>query len=217
MYKPISLCSMIYKTITKIASNRLKTILPNLIGLTQISFVLRQNITENIIIAQEIIHNMLQKKGKRGQILIKVDLEKAYDCLSWSFIREPLCEVRLPAGLICFIMYCISLVTMQILWNGQCTSRGIRQGDLFSPYIFVLCIERQLPGLTVRSKAVVGSPFTFLAEVFPSPISSFLDDLLLFAEASCDQATVIHEVLYSFCDISDENVNNKKTQFFFSP
>lgn len=98
MYKPISLCSMIYKTITKIASNRLKTILPNLIGLTQISFVLGQNITENIIIAQEIIHNMLQKKGKRGQILIKVDLEKAYDCLSWSFIRETLCEVRLPAG-----------------------------------------------------------------------------------------------------------------------
>lgn len=80
MYRPISLCSMIYKTITKIASNRLKTI------------------TENIIIAQEIIHNMLRKKGERGQILIKVDLEKAYDRLSWSFIRETLCEVRLPAG-----------------------------------------------------------------------------------------------------------------------
>lgn len=104
---------------------------------------------------------------------------------------------------------------MQILWTGRSTSRGIRQDDIFSPYIFVLCIERQLPGLTVWSKAVVGSPFTFLAEVFPSPISSFLEDLLLFAEASCDQATVIHEVLYSFCDISDENVNNKKTQFFF--
>lgn len=82
---------MIYKTITKIASNRLKTILPNLIALTQISFVPGQNITKNIIIAQEIIHNMLRKKGKRGQILIKVDLEKAYDRLSWSFIRETLC------------------------------------------------------------------------------------------------------------------------------
>ena len=75
---------------------------------------------------------------------------------------------------------------MQILWNGQCTSRGIKHGDIFSPDIFVLCIERQLPGLTVWSKAVVGSPFTFLAEVFPSPISSFLDELFLFVEASCD-------------------------------
>lgn len=73
---------MIYKTIPKIALNRLKTILPNLIVLTQISFVPGQNITKNIIIAQKIIHNMLRKKGKRDQILIKVDLEKTYDRLS---------------------------------------------------------------------------------------------------------------------------------------
>ena len=58
-------------------ANRLKGILPDLIGPMQTSFVPRRHITENIIIAQEIIHTMHQKSGKIGQMLIKVDLEKA--------------------------------------------------------------------------------------------------------------------------------------------
>lgn len=85
-FRPISLCTVIYKTTTKIIANRLKTVLPDLVGLHQTSFVPGRHITENIIIAQEIIHNMRRKTGIRGFMAIKVDLENAYDKLSWDFI-----------------------------------------------------------------------------------------------------------------------------------
>lgn len=93
-------------------ANIIKTILPYLIGSTQTIVVLRRYITENIVIVQEIIHSMRKKKCKRGQMLIKVDIEKAYDCLSWEFVYETLHGVGLPSDLIHLIMDYISLVTI---------------------------------------------------------------------------------------------------------
>ncbi|KAH9803418.1 putative ribonuclease H protein [Citrus sinensis] len=89
----------------------------------------------------------VSKSGKIGQMVIKVELEKSYDRLSWDFIFETLCEARIPSDLIHITMDYITSASMQILLNGKCTeefipSRGIRQGDPISPYIFVLCIER---------------------------------------------------------------------------
>ena len=82
LYRPISLCTMFYKTMTKIIVNRLQVLLPDLIGPHQTSFVPGQHITENIIIAQEVVHSMRRKMGKKCFMAIKVNLEKAYDRLS---------------------------------------------------------------------------------------------------------------------------------------
>ncbi|KAK9232243.1 hypothetical protein WN943_022488 [Citrus x changshan-huyou] len=186
LYRPISLCPVIYKIITKIVANILKGILFELIGPTETSFVPGRHITENIIIAQEVIHTMRRKSGKIGQMLIKVDLEKAYD----------------------------RLTSIQILWNGECTeefvpSRGIRQGDLISPYIFVLCIERLSHGIHRAINTGTWRPIrlfkrgTLITHVF-------------FAEASCTQAAVINDVLNTFCMSSGAKVNKQKSQVFFS-
>jgi hypothetical protein len=90
---------------------------------------------------------MHTKCGKKGYMAIKVDLDKAYDRLRWTFIRETLEDIGLPSNLINFIMECISSVSMRVLWNGSMTrefnpQRGIRQGRRPSPYILVLCVER---------------------------------------------------------------------------
>ena len=64
------------------------SLLPHLISSIQTSFIPGKHITENIVIAQEVVHSMRKKKGKVGQMAIKVDLKKAYDRLSWEFIYE---------------------------------------------------------------------------------------------------------------------------------
>ena len=85
-FRPIGLCNVVYKLITKCLVNRLKRALPDLISLIQSSFVPWRQITDNVIVMQEVLHSMRHKTGIKGWMAIKLDLEKAYDRLRWEFI-----------------------------------------------------------------------------------------------------------------------------------
>ena len=71
---------------------------------------------------QEMVHLIKIKKGKVGFIAIKLDLEKVYDRLDWKFIVDILTDIGVLEKLINLIWHCISLVSMQVLWNGSLTS-----------------------------------------------------------------------------------------------
>jgi len=101
---------------------------------------------DNAIIVHEIVHTMGKANGKAGYMAIKIDLEKAYNKLEWSFIKSMLIRYNFPDNIIELVLSCISSVSTSILLNGGSLepfypSRGIRQGDLLSPYIFILCME----------------------------------------------------------------------------
>ena len=86
---------------------------------------------DNVIIVQELIHTIGRAKGRKGYMAIKIDLEKAYDRIEWSFIREILFMFNFPKKLIELIMSCVSSVSTSLLFNGGylesfCPSRGIR-------------------------------------------------------------------------------------------
>ena len=92
-YKPISLCNSMYKIVTKIIIARLRPYLDKLISPLQTTFVTRRKGIDNTIIAQEVIHTIIRKKGRVGYMAFKIDLEKAYDKLEWNFIRDMLIRV----------------------------------------------------------------------------------------------------------------------------
>lgn len=133
-FRPISLCNVNYKLLTKIVVNRLKHILPDIISPHQTGFIPTRSIHENIIVAQEMVHSMNRMRGRTGFLTIKVDLMKAYDRLRWPFIQQTLVEIGLPSKLVDFIMHCVSTVKTNVLWNGEMSDffspdRGLRQGD----------------------------------------------------------------------------------------
>ena len=78
-YRPISLCNVVYKAITKILVNKLRPILDSFISPCQSAFVLGRWIRENQVIVKELMHSFKTRKVKGGFVSIKVDLQKAYD------------------------------------------------------------------------------------------------------------------------------------------
>lgn len=220
-FRPIGLCNVGYKIITKVIVNRLKPILPTLISNTQSSFVPGRQITDNIVIMQEVLHTMRRKKGAKGYMAIKIDFEKAYDRLRWSFIRDTLLQMNLPLLLINTIMECVTSASLQVLWNGEPTekfqpTRGIRQGGPLSPYLFVMCMERLFQTI---EEAIVEDRWRPIYASRNGPKLSnlfFVDDIVLFAEASNDQAQVIHDCLRRFCLASGHKISLPKSRVYFS-
>lgn len=108
-----------------------------LCGCGKPSFISGRSTIDNILSLQETIHSFKQLHGKKGYMIIKLDLEKAYDRLEWTFVLETLNLLGLPPELIQVISHCLAPTSLRINWNGSCCStitstRGLRQGDLLS-------------------------------------------------------------------------------------
>ncbi|XP_074318679.1 uncharacterized protein LOC141655501 [Silene latifolia] len=214
-FRPISLCNVAYKIVSKVLANRIKKVLPRLISENQSGFVPGRQISDNIIVFQETIHTMRRKKGKKAYMAIKIDLEKAYDRLRWSFIENTLKDMYFPQLLVDTIMNCVTSTRMQVLWNGEPTekfipTRGVRQGDPLSSYLFVMCLEKLQQAIDERVRKLDWLPIPICKGGPKISNLFFADDMVLFAEARADQAHVIKYVLDNFCLASGEKEELQK-------
>jgi hypothetical protein len=222
-FRPISLCNVIMKIVTKTVANRVKTILPNIINEAQSAFLTGRMITDNSLIAFEAFHYLKKhRKTNQGYVGIKLDIAKAYDSLEWEFIEKTLIAMGFPTRCVILIMTCIRSVSFSILVNGQPTEvfypqRGIRQGDPLSPYIFILCAE-VLSGLISDSREKGQIHGISIATNAPC-ITHLLyaDDSLLFCKAKPEEALIISNILEKYQLMSGQKVNMHKSEMVFSP
>jgi hypothetical protein len=220
-FRPISLCNVILKIITKTIANILKTILPNVISPNQSAFVPGRLITDNTLLAYEIFHYFNQSTSKQGFIGIKTDMAKAYDRVEWNFLQATMETMGFPSHLTNIIMNCVTNVTFSILINGQPSQtfkpqRGLRQGDPLSPYLFILCVN-VFSGLITKAQVEKKLHGVKVANGAPE-ISHllFADDSLLLCRATPQEAMVIKEVIHDYQEASGQLVNMAKSEICFS-
>lgn len=122
--------------------------MPFLISSTQSAFLKGRVASQNIILANEVLHSFKKKLGSKGWAMVKVDFNKSYDRWEWSFVSEVLHKFGFPGLFIDCLKLCFTDVSYQVLLNGVPSSiitptRGLRQGDPFSHYIYIyiLCME----------------------------------------------------------------------------
>ncbi|CAA7042859.1 unnamed protein product [Microthlaspi erraticum] len=195
-FRPISLCNVLFKTITKTMVNRLKKVIANLIGPAQASFIPGRLSTDNIVVLQEVVHSMRRKKGKKGWMLLKLDLEKAYDRVRWDYLEDTLVASGLSEKWVRWILECVTGPSMHVLWNGEKPEagkpeRGLRQGDPLSPYLFVMCMERLCHMIERSMEEKKWKPISLSRGGPKLSLMCFADDLILFVEASVAQIRII--------------------------
>lgn len=220
-FRPISLTNVCYKVISKILANRLKPFLEKIISPNQTAFIEGRWINENGIIAQEVIHFMNKSKARKGWVAQKIDLSKAFDKVEWNFLEGILKNLGFHRKFIWLIKQCISTTSMSILLNGSPygffkPTRGLRQGDPLSPYLFIMVMET-LSRLFYRAEQQ--------KEIKPMRVSRngptishlfFADDLLVMCRAGAKDVTYCKSILDKFCEWSGQEVNTSKSGVFFS-
>lgn len=217
-YRPISCYNIIYKTITKILANRLLLGLDNIISSNQGAFIPKRSISENILLAQELVCNYHKKKGS-PRCTLKVDLMKAYDSISWEFILHCLLCFGAPLQFVAWTRECITSPSYSIALNGTLVGyfkgrKGLRQGDPISPYLFVIAME--VLSLILDENTRISLLFGFHPKCFGIRLTHlcFADDLLIFSTANLPSIKVIMEALGEFEDLSGLRVNPAKSTCF---
>ncbi|KAL5556875.1 hypothetical protein UlMin_039111 [Ulmus minor] len=216
------LCNVIYKIISKMLANRLRRVMGSVISEEQSAFIPGRLITDNAIIGFESLHAIKRRKTKKNYLALKLDMAKVYDRVEWEFIQRMMTKLGFSGVWINKIMACISSVTYSFQFNGKrfghlTPSRGLRQGDPLSPYLFLLCGEglssllhryeqnEVLQGLRCGTR---GPTISHLL---------FADDSLFFLEAKLSACAAVKEILRFYEAASGQVVNLSKSAVCFGP
>lgn len=222
-FRPISLCNVTYKIISKNLVSRLKPFMDSLITPYQNAFIQGRNITDNILLAHEIFDMLGKKKHhKFGFGALKIDMSKAYARVNWNFLKAVLISMNFSDKWIEWIMECVTSVQYSLLINGSPTkpftpSSGPRQGNPISPYLFLFCAnilsvalskeesQNKIKGFTVGRNGV---SFTHLL---------FADDSLFFFNIDKTTPLNLKNTILWYCNLSGQCINFSKFDLNSSP
>ena len=147
-FRPICLLNIIYKIITKVLTMRLTKVASRVISNFQTAFIPGRNILDGIVILHETLHSL--KMQKEEGIILKLDFEKAYDRVSWTFLEEVLATRNFSPTWIEWVMKAVQGGRVALDINGEGgdffrSYKGLRQGDHSLPYCSILWRMHYLP------------------------------------------------------------------------
>ncbi|CAK9142540.1 unnamed protein product [Ilex paraguariensis] len=219
-FRPISCYNVIYKAISQIIANRIKKYLNGIINPSQSAFIPGRRISDNILLAQEIMRDYHKERGS-PRCTVKVDIMKACDTIDWQFIIDTLEAFNLPARMKSWIWSCIAFPKFSVNINGELegffpSARGLRQGDPLSPYLFVLAMEVLSLSTNQRINSNAQFKFHWRCKKLKLCQLTFADDLLMFCHGDIQSATTLKEALNQFPWLSGLQVNPKKSSLFMA-
>ncbi|GJZ11817.1 putative RNA-directed DNA polymerase, eukaryota, reverse transcriptase zinc-binding domain protein [Tanacetum coccineum] len=188
-YMPISLIGCQYKIIAMILANRLGKVIAS-----------------------------VSKMYKRKLFLLKVDFEKAFDTLSWSFLESVMCQTGFNLKWKGWILACLRSGYTSVLINGSPTrefklERGLRQGDPLYPLLLILAVEALNASLLdARKKNLFRGVEVGIDKIHISHLQ-YADDALIMGEWSLSNAKNLSTILSCFHLASGLKVNFNKSIF----
>ncbi|XP_058192210.1 uncharacterized protein LOC131309618 [Rhododendron vialii] len=201
-FRPISLCNVLYKVLTKVLVNRLRLGLGDLISQYQNGFVPTRMILDNVLIAHEMLEFIRKRKrGKRAMYALKLDMNKAYDRVDWNFLLG--------------VLRTMGFSQKWVGWIHQ--SCGLQQGDPLSPYLFILVAQAFSDGLEEFASHDICRGISVSS---CSPRVShlmFADDCYIFMEHNVDHAWCLKWILDVYCDQAGQKINFNKSELVTSP
>lgn len=170
-YRPISLCNVLYKIISKIIAIQVRNVLSLHLSPEKHGFLKDRNILDAMALTQESLHSIHTRK--LDVAILKIDLKKAYDSVDWGFIQCLLARIGLDNKCSMWIMACVVEVNYAVLINGFPTpffkaAGGLRQGCFLSPLLFILVMDSTSISRGRFSRISIG-PFPYVEE-YSSPI-----------------------------------------------
>ncbi|XP_027151985.1 uncharacterized protein LOC113752040 [Coffea eugenioides] len=216
-FRLISLCNFVNKIFSKILVRWLAPILPKIISPNQSGFVRGRSISDNYLLAQEVIAG-IKRKARGGNVMFKFDMMKAYDRMMWSFLIKVLHSFGFGERWIDMVWRVISNVWFSVIVNGSLcrffkSARGLRQGDPLSPALFIIGTEVLSWSLSqlVHRRGFQG--FRVPRSCPTSTHLGYVDDVLIFSSATATSLRLVMRVLEDYEASSGQLVNKSKSCF----
>ncbi|KAJ9557995.1 hypothetical protein OSB04_012609 [Centaurea solstitialis] len=216
-FRPISLIGVFYKILAKLLAERIKKVIGKLISNPQSAFIKGRSILDGILIANEVVDYV--RKKKRKSFIFKVDFEKAYDSVEWSFLLDCLRKMGFGEKWVNWIEACLKSSTLSVLVNGSPTKefpmkRGLRQGDPLAPFLFLIVAE--CLNILMRNAGEKGLIEGIQIGREGCSIShlQYADDVIMFGSWSVANFKNVLKVLECFYKLSGLKINVAKSKLF---
>lgn len=191
-FRPISLIHSFAKLATKVMAIRLQPFMQQLVSSYQSAFIRGHCIHDNFIFVQSAIRKL--HHDNHATLMLKLDISKAFDSVSWTFLLKLLLHLGFPSRWIQWTAMLLRNSTSRILVNQSLSERishrrGLRQGDPLSPLLFVFIMDCLARLLTLAEESALLLPIGRRSRL--ARISLYADDAMIFLNPSPQDQEVI--------------------------